>query len=651
MKKLLFCFSLFITIFNLPDYAQVSVIMQHNDLKRTGWNNQEKVLTQNNVQTATFGKLFSRTVDEQIYAQPLVVANLKIAGARHNVVFLATVNNSVYAYDAEISTASTPFWKINLTPTGYRAIKNSDMSGACGGNYKDFSGKMGIVSTPALDTISKTLYVVVRSVDSTSSPKKFVQYLHAINILTGAERPNSPVYITASVSGNGAGNISGNITFDQQRQNQRSALLLFNNIVYISWASHCDWGPYHGWVMGYDATTLQQKIVYNDTPDGDNGGIWMSGQGPAVDDSGYIYLSTGNGTVGSNGNANVITNRGESILKMTPQAGTLKVVDFFTPADYTKLEQLDLDYGCDGVLLLPQTHLSLSGSKESLLYLTDNNNLGKMQANNGGAKQVIDINAKGSGDHHLHGTPVYYVNKNRKEYIYAWAEGGLLKQLPFKRSAGVFDTAHIITGTTILPNGMPGAMLAISSSGTNNSTGILWASHPLSGDANHAVVPGILQAFDANDVTRELWNSDMNPGRDSVGKFAKFVCPTIANGKVYLATFSGRLDVYGLLDTKAVTEEHEQASAINKRNLIVYPNPAQQEVNVQYNNLDKENSKATIQLLDQNGSLVVSKDILLHFGENVVVLTLSASVHNGEYLVKMIFADGATNIIKLLIQR
>jgi hypothetical protein len=263
--------------------AQVSVIMQHNNLKRTGWNAAEKILTQANVSGGNFGKIFSRTVDDQIYAQPLVVSNLNIKGKMHNVVFVATVNNSLYAFDAESDTANKALWKVNLTFPGYRAIKNADMTGACGGNYKDFSGKMGIVGTPAIDTVKKVLYVVARSVSVTGTIE-FVQYLHMIDLITGAEKPGSPVYITATVNGTGDGSVGGKITFNQQKQNQRPGLLLYKGVVYIAWASHCDWSPYHGWILGYDANTLQLKYKYVTTPNGGLGGIWMSGQAPSVDD-------------------------------------------------------------------------------------------------------------------------------------------------------------------------------------------------------------------------------------------------------------------------------------------------------------------------------------------------------------------------------
>lgn len=531
----------------LPLKAQ-QVVTQHNDLKRTGWNPSEAILTQANVGGGSFGKIFTRPVDDQIYCQPLIINQVNIGGGLHNIVIIATVNNSVYAFDADDSATMNPYWHSNLTynpgnANTYRPIKNSDMTGACSGYYNDFSGNMGIVGTPVIDTLSKTIFVVSRSV-TRSAPFSFVQYLHALDLITGTDKI-APTYITAVVNGTGDGTNGSTITFNQQTQNQRPALLLYQGIVYISWASHCDWSPYHGWIMGYDAVTLTQQYVYNDCPNGGLAGIWMSGQAPAVDDDGYIYVTTGNGTVGSANQPNDTTNRGESLLKLTAAGGKMKVVDFFTPGDWNYLNQFDLDYGVDGVLLIPNTHLSLSGSKEGYMYLINDEHLGGM-ADNNNVLQILDVNHAYNGDKHIHGSPVYFKNDKGEEFVYAWAEDGLLKQFPFQRSTMLFDTLNKISGNTVLPLGMPGAMLSASSNGNTAGTGILWASHPINGDANQAVVPGILQAFDASDVSHELWNSNANGLRDAVGKFAKFVPPTIANGKVYLATFSDSLLVYGV---------------------------------------------------------------------------------------------------------
>ena len=622
--------------------AQMSVIMQHNDLKRTGWNNQEKILNHTNVNKTTFGKIFTRTVDDEIYAQPLIVSGIRINNKMRNVVFVATVNNSVYAFDADVVTANTPLWHVNLTYPGYRPVNNTDMYPGCP-NYHNFDGKIGIVGTPALDTANSTLYVVARSVSNADS-QVFVQYLHAINLKTGAEKSGSPVYITATVKGSGDGSVGGKLTFDQQRQNQRPGLLLYKGTVYIAWASHCDWSPYHGWILGYDAKTLKRKYVYVSTPEGGLGGIWMSGQAPSVDDSGFIYVSTGNGTVGRNGNPNDTINRGESLLKMSTASGKLKVVDFFTPKDYPYLEQYDLDYGIDGVLLIPHTTLSVSGSKESFLYLINNDHMGGTTSDNSNAVQVIDIHAV-DRDSHIHGTPVYYKNSTKQEFIYVWCESGLLTQIPFIRGSGIFDTAHEIKNPTKLPIGMPGAMLSVSSNGSASGTEILWASHPLKAAGSKR---GILQAFDASDVSRELWNSNQIPGRDSVDRFAKFVCPTVANGKVYLATFANKLDVYGLLPAPigngVVADNAKGATNVD---FEVYPNPAKRQINIVYN--AALSNQVAINVVNSFGGTVYMKTVGILKGSNTVTVDLPENSPGGIYSIMIIDSKGASSTRRIVI--
>lgn len=540
LKTLLLLLTLF---FIVSAYTQTNVIMQHNDLKRTGCNNNETILTQENV-SYNFGKLFSRKVDDKVYAQPLIISGLYINGTLHNVLFIATANNSVYAFDADDPLSSEPLWHTNLTSPGYRPVHNYDFPDSC----TNFIGNVGIISTPAIDINTKTIYVVTRSV--LNGDTTFIQYIHALDITNGTERKFSPVKIEANVESYSQGNINGIVYFDPLKNNQRAGLLLQDNILYICWASQCDVGPYHGWMMGYEASTLQQKYVCNITRRGGlGGGIWMSGQAPAVDDDGFIYITTGNGTVGRSDGSNVndTTNRSESLLKLKPDSGRIKVFDFFTPSNWNYLNQYDYDYGSDGALLIPNTHLSLSGSKQSYLYLIDDDNMGKTTADDANVLQKLNMNAgNGIYPNHLHGTPVYYKNENGQEYIYAWAEGWHLKQVAFKRSNMRFDTSNEIIGNAILKEGMPGAFLAVSSNNSQKGTGILWASHPLSGNALNDVVPGILQAYDANNIQHELWNSNLAGSRDSIGRFAKFVCPTVANGKVYMATFSGEVAVYGI---------------------------------------------------------------------------------------------------------
>ena len=385
MKKNLIILCL-ISCSNLFSQTKTSVVTQHNNMHRTGWNDKETILTPANVGTAAFGLINSLAVDDQVYAQPLVVSQLTINSFTGSVVFVATVNNSVYAFNADDVSYGAPLWQVSLNPSGQRAPNIFDLQDAvtgkpCGGNYRDFSGNMGIVGTPVIDTNSNTLYVVTKTIDAAGN---FSHYLNALDITTGLHKAGSPKKIVASVNGNGDGNVNGVLNYDAKYSNQRPALLLYNNIIYIASASHCDWGPYHGWVLGYDATTLNLQYTYNTTPNGWAGGIWMAGQGISVGDDGNLYLATGNGTTSADNN-NMIDGRSESLVKLSPQ---LQLLDWFTPSNYQYLDQLDLDYGCDGVLVIPNSSITISGSKEGISYVVDYNNMGRLTAGNA---QVVRI--------------------------------------------------------------------------------------------------------------------------------------------------------------------------------------------------------------------------------------------------------------------
>jgi PKD repeat protein len=525
---------------NTPSSA-VAVLTHHNDNARTGMNLAETWLNINNVNTNQFGLVFARPVDDQIYAQPLVMTNVNILGhGTRNIVIVVTVNDSVYAFDADDVSASTPYWSRSfINPPNVVPPSNADMSaiGACGGNYQDYSGNIGIVGTPVIDAVAGTVYLVARTKENGNS---FVQRLHALDVATGAERANSPVAISATFPGTGDGSSGGIVTFDSQRQNQRPALVLAVGIIYISWSSHCDNGPYHGWVIGYDQTTLQQVAVYNDTPNGSNGGIWMSGQGPAADASGNLYLSTGNGTVDTSGTVN----RGESFLKLTKSGNNLNVASWFTPYDYPNLESFDLDLGSGGMLLIPGTTLAFSGGKEGFVYLVNRDNMGGLTGSTTTNNNIIQYFRVTTDE--VHGGPIWWDGPG-SSYCYVWPSSVHLQQYVFNRGTGKFNLPATAQGPTAAPTGQPGGLLALSANGTNAGSGIIWAVHQLTGDANQSVRPGILHAYNAQNVATELWNSEQASARDSVGNFAKFVPPTVANGKVYLATFSGMLKVYGLL--------------------------------------------------------------------------------------------------------
>jgi len=336
--------------------SQAQVLTQHNTISRTGWYDQETILNTKNVKLGSFGMVFDRAVDDQIYAQPLVARNISLPGVgSRNVVFVATVNNSVYAFEADSPSVTAPYWNVNLSPVGSRAIKNTDMSGACGGNYLDFSGSMGIVSTPVIDTTTNTMYVLSRN--RVLATSVFQQFLHALDLSTGAEKANSPKLISAQINGNGDGSVGGKISFDSQKQNQRAGLLLLDGIVYLAWASHCDWAPYHGWIMGFNATTLALVSKFNDSPDGREGGIWMAGGAPAFDASNNLYVITGNGDFNADSATAPNQDYGDSFLRLT---SSLAVADYFTPFNQEELDRVDADLGSGGALVLPDEVGSLA---------------------------------------------------------------------------------------------------------------------------------------------------------------------------------------------------------------------------------------------------------------------------------------------------
>jgi PA14 domain/Secretion system C-terminal sorting domain len=527
----------------ISSFAQtgISVLTQHNDLNRTGWNSKETVLNHTNVASGTFGCIGTLSIDDEVYAQPLIVNKITIGNYTGSVMYIASVNNSVYAFNVADVSQGIPLWQVNLSPQGQRAPANSDLKDArkgtpCAGNYKDFSGHFGIVGTPVIDIVSNTLYVATKTIDNNGI---FYAYINALDLRTGKHKPGSPHLITAEVNGTGDGSINGKVAYLAKYQNQRPALLLYGNTVYVASASYCDWGPYHGWILGFDAVTLNLKYAYNTTPDGWAGGIWMAGQGISVGNDGNLYVVTGNGTTSADNTK--VSGRSESLIKLTPQ---LTPLDWFTPSNYDYLDQADLDYGSDGALIIPNSSITISGSKEGISYVVDYNNMGRFSPTNSQVKNILEFNPNRLGFVHVHGSPVY-AKLTEGEFIYAWSESFNLRQFTFNRSMGKFLTTYK-QGNRKLDNGMPGAMLSISSNGPDTSSAIVWGCFPTSGNANNQVRPGTIAAYRANDVSAgELWNSDQKRN-DAVGSFSKFNTPTIANGKVFVPTFSKAIKVYGI---------------------------------------------------------------------------------------------------------
>jgi hypothetical protein len=493
-------------LFGPLTFARVNVLTQHNDVSRTGANLNETTLTPSNVNTKQFGMLFKRVVDDQVYGQPLIATNVEIKGGMHDVVYLTTVNNSVYAFDANDSSSVTPFWHVNfgVPPNVY------DGKFGC----MDMNGNMGIIGSPVIDPVSGTLYVVA----STRVGNGFNQRLHALDLATGADRPGSPVTITAP-------------EFDPLMQSQRPALLLSRDRIYVGYSSHCDKGPYHGFLIGYDAKSLHQIGLFNTSPTGEQASIWQSGNGPAADAEGNIYFVTGNGSWDGK------SNFGESFIKID---SSLKLLDWFTPSNYAYLNSIDGDLNTSGAMLVPGTDLVIDTGKQGILYLVNTNDMGHL----GNDDAVQHFQVTGSQLPSM----VWWKSAKSGALLYMWGQKDRLRAYQF--DSGKLDEKPFATRPDAT-QGHPGAMMSLSANGDKN--GILWAAIHATGDSWHESRPGILHAYDADNISHELWNSLENPKRDDCNNYSKMVPPTIANGKVYLASFgtqntgSGQLCVYGLL--------------------------------------------------------------------------------------------------------
>jgi hypothetical protein len=519
--------------------GQVNVITSHNDNARTGLNPNETILNPTNVNIHGFGKIFSRPVDGPIYAQPLYVSNLQIPGkGTHNVVFVATMHDSVYAFDADSNLGSNapPLWQTSfINPAaGITVPLTTDAVDSPGQDCHTFVGEIGIVGTPVIDAVSGTLYVVARTKELVGPSLSQVQRLHALDIATGNERPDSPIIITASVPGTGAGTSNGIVHFNPARELQRSALLLSGGIVSIAWASYCDIAPYHGWIIGYDAQTLQRVGVFNSTPNGNYGGFWMGGAGLAAAPDGSIFGVTGNGTFDTGASPQ---NFGDSFVKVTQGAG-LALADYFTPFDQSTMEIQDEDLGSGGAMVLPDSvgsiahpHLLVGASKLGKIYVLDRDNLGHFNAGNDNQiVQSFALYSNQTGPPHFFGLPAYFNNR-----LYVQGNGEALKAYAFTN--GQLNTIPVSQSTETL--GFRGATPSISANGTNN--GIVWQLVP------GATANPSLRAYNANNLSPRLYDSYFNfqAGLPEQITLVKFNVPTVANGKVFLGTLES-LAVFGL---------------------------------------------------------------------------------------------------------
>jgi len=494
--------------------SQAAVLTYHNDDARDGAFLEEVTLTPSNVNSSQFGKLFSYPVDGQIYAQPLYMPQITIGGSSHEVVFIATQNNSVYAFDAT-GAQTTPFWNVNL---GAHVSKNS---------VEGVNPYVGILSTPVIDSTTNTIYAVAEE-----AGKSTPFWLHALDVTTGSEKFGGPVAVTGTVPGTGQDSSGGNITLETScYQRMGLALNPVTNAIYISFGS-CP----HGWVLAYNKTTLQQTAIFNVTPDGAGGGLWGGGGAPAIDDAtGDLYLMSG-----VDQNDPVDNGYNDSFLRLNPT--DLSVQDYFTPDDNSILSGADADLGSGANILLPGSstfpHETLGGGKDGNIFVVNRDSMGGYFPPPVDANKVIQIVHTGTKQYdNIFSTPVYW-----NGFVYFHPESDVLHA--FSWSNGMLSSQPVSSGTAVYEQ--HGATVSLSANGTTN--GIIWDidNTAYNGTDPSASGPAVLHAYDATNVATELYNSSQAGTRDKAGLALKFTVPTISGGRVYVPT-GNELDVYGLL--------------------------------------------------------------------------------------------------------
>lgn len=549
------------TTVGITDLAGVFTF--HDDLARDGTNDREFALTPKDVNPSDFGKLFSCTVDGAIYAQPLWVANLKLGGAVRNVVVVATEHDSLYAFDADANPCQM-LWQASLIDSGHGGAAGemtvpSGTSGYLVGNGDgDITPEVGVTGTPVIDPTAGTVYVVSKSMNPAGT--SFFQRLHAIDIATGSEKAGSPVTIAASFQGSGDG--GSTVVFDPRMENQRAGLALVGGVVYIGWGSHEDTAPWYGWLAGYlyNGASFSQVGVLNAAPNDRRGGIWMGGSAPAADGDGRLYVVTGNAGFDVTSNSSPNDDYGDSLLELS---STLGVLQYFTPSDESSDALYNDDFGAGGAAVLadlpstsPVQHVVIAGGKDGNLCVLDRDALGGY--GDGNAWQQISLGTEGS--YSGSGPPpgvLWGVGALWNDYYYIAGAGEPLVAYRLDSSSAKLSLA----ATAASPGkgfGFPGSTPSISASGSTN--GVVWAldNSPYCTNGSLGCGPAVLHAYDASNVAQELWNSSWSSA-DRAGYAVKFVVPTVANGKVYVATrgnniggpygstsASGELDVYGL---------------------------------------------------------------------------------------------------------
>ena len=514
--------------FCLSMSAQVAVPTYQSDNYRSGANTHEINLTPSNVNAAQFGRLAVFNVQGFVYAQPLYVPNVNIGGVLHDVVYVVTEHDQVYAFDVN---SRRQLWTRNLLiPTApltqVTPVSSSDV------HCDDLVPEIGITGTPVIDVQNNQMFLVARTKEHNAArhTTHFVQTLYALDLRTGQLR-NPPRRISGRVPGSGEGSQGGYLTFDPLLEGQRASLLLSNRQVFVGWASSCDNGAYHGWLMSFDEIGLLPSGVFVDTPNGREGGYWGSGSGPAADSSGSIYLATGNGSFDSQ------ADYGDTILRLMWSSSGIALNDYFTPSDQLTLDYNDTDLGSGGVTLLPDMpgspfpHLLIQAGKEGTVDLVNRDNMGHFHPGND--DQIVQTLPFIIGP--VYGAPAFWNNT-----AYFGGQYDRLKAFAFNPQTQLLSAGPISQSPEVFTS--PAPVPAVSSNGTSN--GIVWAVDTQA--YNNGGGPAVLRAYDASNLASELYNSQQNPSRDSAGYAVKFTVPTIADGHVFVAA-QNQIAMYGSL--------------------------------------------------------------------------------------------------------
>jgi hypothetical protein len=520
--------SLALTVQAAPMTNAPDVTTYHFDVARDGLNAKETILTPANVNSTQFGKIGFYAVDSKVDGEPLYLANVPIGNQYHNVLYVVTEHDSVYAFDAD---SGAQIWKTSIIGSG----ETTSYDHGC----NQISPEIGITSTPVIDRglgPNGTLFTVGMTEDSSGN---YHQRLHALDVVTGAEVSGSPTEVVASYPGAGDNSKNGSVVFDPAQYAERAALLLLNGTIYTGWTSHCDYRPYTGWIIGYSETSLQQTQVLNVTPNGNEGSIWMTGDGLGADSSGNIYFLDANGTFDTTFDAHGFPANGDygnGMIKLST-SGKLAVADYFQTYDTNAESAADADLGSGGELILPDQadsngvvhHLIVGAGKNGNIYLADRDNMGKYNPASNPQDNNIYQEVRGQLGGQVYSTPAYFNGT-----LYYGAVSDSLKAFPLTNAT---LTTYSSQSSTTFP--YPGTTPGISANGTQN--GIVWALESSTGSA------GVLHAFDATNLANERYNSGQAAnGRDSFGTGNKFITPLIVNGKVYVGTQTG-VAVFGLL--------------------------------------------------------------------------------------------------------